>query len=404
MKWKLIWPVVFTIALPLVIAYFVYPAHLPPGFGEFPPSYSSQDTPGFSLPIFMVLALLCGAFAWFLIYPKHFGFKGGTPEPTPSQKAPLPSWFWIGTAMMLFFWWLQWSHSTAFGELVYWAFSPLWWGFILLLDGIVYRRNNGVSLIHSKPKTMLIAYLVSIGGWVYFEFYDYFVLGNWYYPQANDAPWSQLVLTIEFLITYGTITVVFFEWYSLFKTFPKLPARYQNGPKMKITGNTFIGVGSILIAAMVIWPYPFFWVVWIGPFAVISGILVKCNISNTFIDIAEEGDWSGGVLMGLASLFNGFVWEFWNYGSTHLGITTPTNPNYWDYNIPYVDVIFIFSDMPLLGYFGYIPFGVLVWQTFIWAGNVFGFNTDIELQPNFEVSSAPAPRSVSRHKSEHKFG
>ena len=68
----------------------------------------------------------------------------------------------------------------------------------------------------------------------------------------------------------------------------------------------------------------------------------------------------------------------------HLGITTPTNPNYWDYNIPYVDVIHIFSDMPLLGYWGYIPFGVLVWQTFIWAGSVFNFDTDLELTPNFD--------------------
>ena len=97
--------------------------------------------------------------------------------------------------------------------------------------------------------------------------------------------------------------------------------------------------------------------------------------------IAERGDWSHGVLMGLASLFNGFVWEFWNYGSTHLGITTPTNPNYWDYNIPYVDAVYLFSDMPLLGYFGYIPFGVLVCQTFYWFGNVCGFKTDFELTP-----------------------
>ncbi|UAA38878.1 hypothetical protein KIH87_00425 [Paraneptunicella aestuarii] len=384
MKLKLLWPVIFTITLPLMISYVVYPDHLPPGFGLFPPTFSSKETPGFNLPIFIALFLFCFAFTWFLLFPKHFGFKGGVPIKMPNQKAPFPWWFWLGTIIMIFFWGLMWSHSTAFGELVYWSFTPLWWGFILFLDGIVFHRNNGVSLLHSKPITMFMAYIVSIGGWVYFEFYDYFVLGNWYYPQANDAPWSHLTLTIEFLVTYGTITVVFFEWYSLFKTFPNFPARYQNGPKMKVSGNALISLGSILIAAMVIWPYPFFWVVWIGPFAVLSGVLINCNIQNTFLNIAQRGDWSDGVLMGLASLFNGFVWEFWNYGSVGLGIHTPTNPNYWDYNIPYVDVIFIFSDMPLLGYFGYIPFGVLVCQTFIWAGVLFGFNTDIELKPNLE--------------------
>lgn len=382
--WKLFWPVLLSILLPLTVSYFVYPEHLPPGFMDFPPQYTAKDLPGFDLTIFVLLSIFCFIFTLFLIFPKWFGFKGDTPMAMPTNRKPLPWWFWVGLVTMGFFWWLMWSHSTAFGDLVYWAFTPLWWGFIMLLDGIVYRRNNGVSLLANKPRLMAIAYLVSSLGWVYFEFYDYFVLGNWYYPQAYDAPWPYWMLVLEFLITYGTITVVFFEWYTLFKTFPKFPARYKNGPKMNIPGNALILAGAILIACMVIWPFPFFWVVWIGPFAILSGTLINCGIDNTFTQIASKGDWSSGVLMGLASLFNGFVWEFWNYGSTHLGIDTPTNPNYWDYNIPYVDVIHIFSDMPLLGYFGYIPFGVLVCQTFIWAGEVFGFNTDFELTPNMD--------------------
>lgn len=388
MKFNLIWPIVFTLALPLVVAYFVYPEHLPPGFGVFPPNFTSPDVPGFNLPIFIILGLLCAAFTWFLVCPQHFGFQGDTPAQKPSQKAPYPWWFWLGAVMMVAFWWLMWSHSTIFGELVYWAFLPTWWGFILLLDGIVYRRNNGVSLIFNKPKLMALAYIVSMIGWAYFEFYDYFVLGNWYYPYAAEAPWSHLGLVIEFFLAYGTITVVFFEWYSLFQTFPKMAARYKNGPKWNITSTTFIVAGSVLIAAMVIFPYPFFWVVWIGPFAVMSGTLLLANVNNVFSQIANKGDWSTGVLMGLASLFNGIVWEFWNYGSMHLGQETATNPNYWDYNIPYVDVIHIFSDMPLLGYFGYIPFGVLVYQTFLWAGALFSFDTDIELTPNYNNLAA----------------
>lgn len=388
-KWKLVWPVLLSIIIPLAVAYFVYSDHLPPGFGEFPPQYTA-DVPGFSLPVFIVMGIFCFIFTLFLIFPKWFGFQGEEPAPKPPSKKPLPWWFWLGGVIMLFFWWLMWSHSTAFGDLVYWSFSPLWWGFILVLDGIVYRRNNGVSLLYNKPLMMGIAYVVSSAGWVYFEFYDYFVLGNWYYPQAYDAPWPYPLLVFEFLVTYGTITVVFFEWYSLFKTFPRFPARYKNGPKMQVGGNALLIAGILLTAAMVIWPYPFFWVVWIGPFAIISAVLIKCNIPNTFINISQRGDWSDGVLMGLASLFNGFVWEFWNYGSVFF-VNTPTNPNYWDYNIPYVNVIHIFSDMPLLGYFGYIPFGVLVCQTFIWSGAFFGFNADYELTPNYDKQENAVP-------------
>lgn len=390
-KWKLVWPVLLSIIIPLAVAYFVYPDHLPPGFGVFPPQYTGDNPPGFNIFVFVGLAAFCIWFAYFLISPQNFGFKGGKPIPRPKQKAPYPWWFVFGTAMMVFFWWLQWSHSTVFGELVYWSFSPIWWGFTLFLDGIVYRRNNGVSLVSSKPTMMLIAYFVSIFGWAYFEYYDYFVLGNWYYPYADDAPWSSTVKTIEFLITYGTITPVLLEVYSLLKTFPSMTSRYQNGPKMKITGNQMLIAGSLLTAAMVVLPYPLFWVVWIGPFAILSGALIKAGIPNTFISIAEDGDWTGGVLMGIASLCVGFFWEMWNHGSMGLGIDTPTNPNYWLYNIPYVDVIYIFSEMPLLGYAGYIPFGVLVCQTFIWAGNVFGFDYDYELTPNYDKQENAVP-------------
>lgn len=76
----------------------------------------------------------------------------------------------------------------------------------------------------------------------------------------------------------------------------------------------------------------------------------------------------------MSSLFNGLFWEMWNYGSAHP--TEPiANPNYWVYDVPYVNVIHIFSEMPLEGYFGYLPFGLMVWLIFIWAGKLFGFET-----------------------------
>jgi hypothetical protein len=43
--------------------------------------------------------------------------------------------------------------------------------------------------------------------------------------------------------------------------------------------------------------------------------------------------------------------------------------------------------MPLLGYFGYIPFGVLVWQVFIWSGKMFNFDSQILILPLANNSS-----------------
>lgn len=127
--------------------------------------------PGFNLTIFIVIALVEIAFGIFLLFPGWFGFKPVPPAPKPAKK-PFPLWFWIGAAFTLFFWWLMWARVTPFGNLVYYAFSPMWWSFILVLDGWTYRRNNGVSLLSSKPKTFAISALVSVFGWLFFEYYD----------------------------------------------------------------------------------------------------------------------------------------------------------------------------------------------------------------------------------------
>ncbi|WP_199711871.1 hypothetical protein [Alginatibacterium sediminis] len=376
MKWNLLWPILLTIITPLAVSWFVYPTHFPPGFGEFPPQYKG-DPPGFNLTYFLAVLAAIILISTFLLFPMKFGFKGGKPEQRNPIQVKLPLWFWIGGLCMTFFWWLMWSHSMAFGNLVYWSFTPMWWGFIFLLDGIVYKRNNGVSLFSSKPKTLLISGLVSIAGWAYFEFYDYFVLGNWYYPNAKDAPWTDLVISIEFLITYSTVTPVLLQWYNLLNTFPRLIARYQNGPIIRLNGTIMIWLGLLIIALMTIWPYPLFWSVWIGPLAVLSGILLNLKIWNPLTDLAK-GNWNAAILICLSSLATGLFWEFWNHGSG-LVAGTPTNPNYWVYNIPYVNVLHFFSEMPLLGYWGYLPFGLFVWQVFIWMGNCFGFSTDIQL-------------------------
>ncbi|GBG13237.1 mechanosensitive ion channel protein MscS [Novimethylophilus kurashikiensis] len=372
----MLWPVLALILVPLAMAWLAYPSHLPPGFGIFPPAFVAAP-PGFSLPIFILIALAEAAVAVFLLFPSWFGFKPVTPAPMP-QKAKLPVWFWIGAAATLFFWWLMWKRVTPFGDLVYYAFSPLWWGFILTLDGLVYRRAGGKSLLASKPKTLLISAMVSIGGWIFFEYLDYFVLGNWYYPNGHMPELSHAKIVVLFLIAYTTVWPALFEWYNLLNTFPTLVARYANGPKLSLPGNLMLWGGLASVAAMVFLPYPLFWVMWIGPLAVFAGMLISNNLPSPFAALAQ-GNWSPMLLIALGSLFNGFFWEFWNWCSANPNPLPATNPNYWIYDIPYVNVIHICAEMPLLGFAGYLPFGILVWVLFIWAGEVFGFDSDITL-------------------------
>lgn len=370
----LIWPVLLSLVLPLAASWFVYPdTHLPPGFGVFPPVFVTEP-PGFNLVVFVALLLVEAGLVVFLLFPQWFGFQPPQPAPCPTP-VKFPIWFWIGAAVTLFFWWLMWARVTPFGDLVYYAFSPLWWGFILTLDGIVYRRSAGRSLLAARPATFVISAVVSLIGWSYFEYYDYFALGTWYYPNSTMPQLSHETIVLIFLVAYTTVWPAIFEWYTLLNTCPKLASRYTNGPKLALPGNLLMWGGFALVVAMVFLPHPLFWVVWIGTLAIFAGMLIRLGIWTPFTAMAQ-GNWGPMILMALSALFNGFFWEMWNYGSAHPELPV-TNPNYWMYDIPYVNVIHTFSEMPLLGYLGYMPFGILAWVMFIWAGKVCGFDTDL---------------------------
>ena len=93
----------------------------------------------------MLLLLVVAVIVLFLAFPTLFGFQPVPPGPPPVPPTPSrwPWWFWVGAALTGFFWWLMWARVTIFGALVYYAFTPLWWGFIMFVDGIVWRRTGG---------------------------------------------------------------------------------------------------------------------------------------------------------------------------------------------------------------------------------------------------------------------
>jgi hypothetical protein len=196
------------------------------------------------------------------------------------------------------------------------------------------------------------------------------------------AALSHPAIVVIFLLAYTTVWPAVFEWYTLLLTFPALALRFSNGPKLALPGSLLLWGGLALIVLTVFLPYPLFWAMWIGPLAVLAGQLIRKNIWTPFSALAQ-GNWSPMILVALASLFTGFFWEMWNHGSESINPIShnvppfPTNPNFWIYDVPYVNVIHLFSEMPLLGYFGYLPFGILVWVFFIWAGKVLGFDSSL---------------------------
>jgi len=346
----------------------------PPGFLQFPPE-RSVVVPGFNPAVFGVGCCLALGIVALVVAPRWLRFQPASARIAP-RLTPLAWWFWPGLAVMGASWLAMWFGQASLAK---WSFTPLWWGFIVALDGFLYRRSQGRSLLATRPRQMLALSLVSIAGWYLFEYLNFFVLQNWYYPHASLL--DSGTRGLEFTLTYTTVWPVVFEWYLILCSYPALKARWSCGPTLSITHR---GVGAVLAAGLLglalttLAPFELFPLLWVSPLAVIAAVLAMRGVWTPFRAMTQ-GDWTGPVLVGLASLITGFFWESWNFGSEFFRHGEPANPNYWIYQIPYVDAVHLFSEMPLLGYFGYLPFGAFVWVFWLLAARLFGFSSELAL-------------------------
>jgi len=162
------------------------------------------------------------------------------------------------------------------------------------------------------------------------------------------------------------------------RTFPKLRDRWSSGPKISIGPKLVFllliagAIGGVMVG---IFPYLLFFTVWLGSLLILPAAMALLGFWTPFEPIVR-GNWTPMTLVAIAGLCNGFFWEFWNHGSD--AFMPGRNPNFWVYDIPYVNVIHLFSEMPLVGYFGYLPFGVQCWAWWLLAVHVLDFNPDFD--------------------------
>ncbi|MBK1809784.1 hypothetical protein JHL18_03905 [Clostridium sp. YIM B02505] len=357
---------------------------LPPGYGLFP-AQKVVEAPGFSVIYFTAGVLLTLFIFSFLIFPKFFGFKKPLVKASVNKKFKYPLWFWWSIPVLCSSWFLMWTRIKFFAPLSAYAFVPLWWSFILILDGLVYKRNSGVSLISKKPGTMQLLAVVSCLSWFAFEYLNFFVIENWYYP--NDSIFSNFGNIFWFSLSYTTVLPAIFEWYLLLKTFPSIRNRYSFGPKISVSRKfiiTYYLLGIVLAFGMGYYPYILFWVLWVALVPLLSAAMELLGLWTPLTPI-NDGNWSPVALIGLATLLNGFFWELWNYGSGYFHQDMPTNPNFWKYTVPYLDKVHIFSEMPILGYCGYLFFGINCWIIWLICAYIFNFDHKFDITEDLHI-------------------
>jgi hypothetical protein len=228
------------------------------------------------------------------------------------------------------------------------TFTPLWCCYIVIVNALSFRRK-GECLLLSRTRRFLLLFPASAAFWWSFEYLNRFV-GNWYYldPPGFGAGEYFLFATLPF----STVLPAVLSTRELLLSFPRVDGAYREWrplvpahPRATAAAAVLLSSAGLLAAGIV--PDAAFPLVWVAPPAILVSLAALRGEIHALSGIAV-GDWRPFAASSLAALACGFFWEMWNSGS-HAK---------WVYAIPYVDALHVF-EMPLPGYAGYLPFGVL---------------------------------------------
>lgn len=251
--------------------------------------------------------------------------------------------FRIGVILVIISWFISWTRIPVIYEH---PFFPLWLGYILTANGIS-EVLFGESLIKRMRWNFIFLFIISIPMWWYFEFFNNF-LQNWHYILGR--PVSPLEFNIRASIDFSTVIPAVLSAAFLFKGVISKIKNYQfKGFEMKkINLYLILLLGIITLVLMPVFPKQLFPLVWISPFLIIDVINYFLGFPSLFKQLSL-GKGINVISVALGTLFTGFWWEMWNFYSM---------PK-WYYTIPYLGFNKVF-EMPILGYLGYLFFGLEV--------------------------------------------
>ncbi|WP_372682440.1 hypothetical protein [Desulfosarcina sp.] len=269
---------------------------------------------------------------------------GAAAWPHPGR---FPWWGWAGMALCLTSWLLAWQRFSWFWLLQPHTFLPIWAGFILAVNALAVKRS-GSCLILRRPLRFLLLFPASAGFWWFFEYLNRFVQ-NWYYTGIEGMGPGEYAYYSS--LAFATVLPGVLSMIDLLLTFPALgkglahgrPIRLPSGRLTPLAGLAAASGGLTLIG---IFPDHLFALLWVSPLIGILSIQALAG-RHTLLHPLGYGDWRPLVVPALAALACGFFWEMWNYFSLAR----------WTYTVPFVQRFHLF-EMPILGYGGYLPFGL----------------------------------------------
>jgi len=311
---------------------------------EFPPESRYVHHAPFSWGAFAFYTLFIVAAVTPLILNAAKSFRQIKIVSPPTRS--FPWWGWLGGITGAVAWALAWTRFPWFARCQPHTFTPLWLSFILVINGLCYRQTGRCMMRH-RTGFFLLLFPVSAGFWWFFEYLNRFVQ-NWNYTGVHYSSWAYFGYAT---LSFSTVLPAVLGVQELIQNVSRVRGGWNDFipfgcPYPKFWAVVVLLISGAGLAGIGVWPDYLFSLLWISPLIIAVSLQVLMGERHLLSDISL-GNWRPAISSAAAALLCGVFWEMWNYYSLAR----------WEYSIPFVDRFKMF-EMPILGYAGYLPFGL----------------------------------------------
>jgi hypothetical protein len=266
--------------------------------------------------------------------------------PAAMPRRSFPWWGWTALAAGVAAWSLAWTRVGWFAPLQRHTYTPLWLAYIVTVNALSWRRS-GRCLMLDRPRSFLALFPLSAVFWWFFEYVNRFA-GNWVYLGVEGFSAAEYAIFAS--VSFSTVLPAVASTEELLATRPGLTRGLDAFATVRPLSRMWtIAFAALCAAALVAvawaprYAYP---LVWLAPMGLLFALERLAGVPTPLAGLAR-GDWARVVRLALAALVCGFFWEMWNVFSLAK----------WIYRTPFVQALHVF-EMPLLGFAGYLPFGL----------------------------------------------
>lgn len=306
-----------------------------------------------------VAGVLLAAACWWGAAARARTADKGRPDVSKAETTPrpFPGWGWAAVLWTVVWWVLAWNRFAWFADGQRFTFFPLWLGSIVAVNALTERRV-GTCWIRRAPVAWLGLFAASAAFWWAFEWLNRFVR-NWHYLGVED--FDAVAYAVHASLCFSTVlpaVAAVAEWIGTHVRWREAAVRGPVWPGLRhrraaVAWAVAGALGLGFTGAFPEWTYP---AVWLAPLALLLGGAVWVKRGGVGGELAR-GDWRRAGAWMLGALGCGVFWELWNWQSAAK----------WIYTVPSVERWHVF-EMPLLGYAGYLPFGLECLLVVEWLG------------------------------------